>query len=985
MMAVPFVESIMPRVLRAVLAVVLSLSAVEPGRCAPADDGPVVARRPRAQHARPLMRRIPRRVLLVMTIDKRQNVWGTLTYFGVLPFRSPSSSVLKEVLGAPVVTQRRRLSTGGDEEFARPMRPPGFVPVISESFTCEGAFRRRGLVVSGRIDPRPLAAAMRGRGVERFTIHVDWDTAGTQEITPSRFVHHDVHALSDVQYAEWRWGPDDAGELAPIKIRYGFPLRDYGGWFAVLAGVLLLPVLATLWLRRRALNATSGDRAAVWFSYVKRVQLLLFAGAIAWAILVLSPPLKSIIAFLVPSTLHQVKTAGVLATMIVPALAMNMLAAGLSYAVYSRVRGAGWTRWELMRQVFWREAVVALPLLMGVLALSAFSDHMTRAAVLWLFGAFVGWIFAARRLAAAIQPSLHVVTTGPLRDRITTMAEAAGVKLQHIFVLDASKSLDANAAAIRGGGNSVLVTDYLIRLLNRREVDAIVAHELAHLKARHGGHPVLVYVVCSMLAIALGVWLEFTKRLDSDQMMYVVVPIVMLAPVIWNRFRSRRQERAADRDALQFTDHPEAHVTSLVRINKQGMIPLNWSRVDETWLTHPSTQRRVEQIGRQAGIPPERVEELIREAQTSRRADSDDGPAEFEERDHYPLPEELLRPGRVFTTRYKQGTLVRNVMIYFTVFAGLPAALLALAGRYEFAAAVPVWLRGLLAAGACWLLLQVLDEFLAVAGFTGLRRRLAANLADEGLDVARLGGRFVSFSPADGPRLYEGYTNWDVGFLLLFRDRLVYLGDQVRFALRREQVERIAPGPSSAAPWYPKRVYVTWRDEAGNAVTQNFGCVEGRSLRALRRATPEFFDSLVRWHSGDDNAADIPASLGELGSPQLGDVSSLRLRDCVNARVLLRTSIWLSLLAAGAAYVFGLSFACPGGAAWQAMIGSVLTLIATQAPILLYRESPDECAADVAEAASFGSASIGSEAGSLRHAADGDLQPEDRSGTNQRP
>ena len=880
--------------------------------------------------------------MLAMSIDVHQRVSGTMTLTGVFPFGIDTAAVLEEMLGAPVVAERRQLSTGGNAG-ADSRRPPGFVPVIYQSFTCEGSFRRRGLVVSGTIDPRPLAKAFRGRGVDEFTIHLDWETAGTQEVTSTRFLHLDDDPSSKVRFAEWQWGPDDAGELVPVTIRFGYPLRDYGGWFALLAGVLLLPVLATLWLRRRALNAAAGDRAAVWFTYIKRVQLVLAAGAVGWVMLVLSPVVSPIVEFLVPTLLHQVKTASVLATMLLPAVAVNMLVAGLSYPVYSQVRGAGWTRGELVRQVLWREAVVALPLLMGVLALAAFSDHMTRAAVLWLFGAFVGWIFAARRLAAAIQPSLHVVTTGPLRDRIAAMAETAGVKLQHIFVLDASKSLDANASAIRsgGGGNSVLVTDYLIRGLDRREVDAIVAHELAHLKGKHGGHPIIVYVVCTILAIGLGAWLAFTNRIKPDQTTFVILPIVMVLPVIWNRFRSRRQERAADRDALQYTDHPEAHVTSLVRINKQGMIPLNWSRVDETWMTHPSTQRRVERIGRHAGIPPERVQELIREAQ------SDDGPsAESAERDHYPLPEDLLRPGRVFTTQHKQGTLVRNVMIYFTVFAAMPAGLLALAHRYELAAAVPVWLHAPLAGGVCWLFLQLIDDFLAVAGFPGLRRRLAAKLADEGLVVADLGGRFVSFSPADGPRLYEGYTNWDVGFLLLFRDRLVYLGDQVRFALRREQFERIALGPSSAAPWYPKRVYVTWRDEAGNAITQNFGCVEGRSLRALRRATPAFLNSLERWHSGDANTADVPAALSELGEPQLGEVSSLRLRDCVNVGGLVRTSAWLSLLAAGAAYVFGLSFQWPAGAAWQAMLGSVLTLVFAQAPLLLYREAPDEPSAD---------------------------------------
>lgn len=936
----------MPRVVPAIFALCLSMTAVERGAAAPADRGPVRARRPVARRPLP---RVKRSVFLYMWIGNSQRVSGTLTISGFVPGGVDRIAVLERVLGAPVTSTGKRFSV-----------QRRFVPVISESFLCDGAFRRRGLVVSGRIDPRPLANALQRFHDEEFTIHVNWDSAGTFDVTPSRFLRLDEDPDSHVQFAEWKWGPGDAGELTPAEIRYGYPLRDYGGWYAAFAGVLLLPLLATLWLRQRALSASGGDRAAVWFTYIKRVQLVLVAGAITWMMLVLSPTVNAMVHFLVPSELHQVTTAVVLATMLVPTVAMNMLVAGLSYPVYSEVRGAGWSRGELVRQVLWREAVFGLPLAMGILAFAAYSDGMTRAVILWLFAAWLAWIFATRRLVAVVQPSLHVVTTGPLRDRITEMAEAAGVKLLHIFVLDASKSLDANAAAIRtsGGGKSVLVTDYLIRGLNRREVDAIVAHELAHLKGKHGGHPILVFVVCMVLAIIAGTWLTMTGRMHSDQTPMVIVPIIILLPLIWNRFRSRRQERAADRDALQYTVYPEAHVTSLVRINKQGMIPLNWSRVDETWLTHPSTQRRVERIGRHAGIPAKRVEELIREVQRDEPA-AEHSP----ETDHYPLPEDLLRPGRVFTTQFKQSALVRNVVLFFTLFGFTPAGLLALAQRYEFAADVPVWLNVLLAAGLCWLILHVCESFLAVAGFAGMRRRLAAKLADEGFDVAQPGGRFVSFSPADGPRLYEGFTNWDVGFLLLFRDRLVYLGDQVRFALRRDQVDRMALGPSAAAPWYPKRVYMTWRNDAGNAITQNFGWVEGKTLGALRRATPQLLRTLERWHAGADQAADVPAGLSDLGPPKLGAVSSLRLQDAVNGRGVLRLHVYLSLLAAGAAYVFGLSFRWFDGAAWQAIVGSGLALLFTQAPMLLYRESSEASAADKPQ--------------SLPQPTGGDLQPED--------
>jgi len=179
---------------------------------------------------------------------------------------------------------------------------------------------------------------------------------------------------------------------------------------------------------------------------------------------------------------------------------------------------------------------------------------------------------------------------------------------------------------------------------------------------------------------------------------------------------------------------------------------------------------------------------------------------------------------------------------------------------------------------------------------------------------------------------------------MLFRDRLVYLGDQVRFALGREQVERVFLGKSAAEPWYPQRVYVTWRDETGNAIIHNFGYVDGRSLWSLRRAIPVLLQRIERWHAGDEDQREIPPALNELSPPKLGEVSSLRLRDCVNLRGLIQMLLFLSLLSSGAAYVVGLSFQFPSGSGWQAVYATGLTFLLTQIPLFLYRESPKNSA-----------------------------------------
>src|SRR5262249_12583214 len=97
------------------------------------------------------------------------------------------------------------------------------------------------------------------------------------------------------------------------------------------------------------------------------------------------------------------------------------------------------------------------------------------------------------------------------------------------------------------------------------------------------------------------------------------------------------------------------------------------------------------------------------------------------------------------------------------------------------------------------------------------------------------GGGSAASAPAAGPRLYGTYYNWDFGFLAVVGDRLCYVGDHARFALRRDQVTAVRLGPGPSRWWYAPYVYVSWRDEErGTAGTLNVRAREGRTMRQLK-------------------------------------------------------------------------------------------------------------------------------------------------------
>src|SRR5947208_15440097 len=79
--------------------------------------------------------------------------------------------------------------------------------------------------------------------------------------------------------------------------------------------------------------------------------------------------------------------------------------------------------------------------------------------------------------------SVYAVSAGEFRNRIFEMAHKAGVAVKQVYVLPESSSQLSNAFA--RSDNAVMITASLLKNLSKREVDAIMAHEIGHLKEKH--------------------------------------------------------------------------------------------------------------------------------------------------------------------------------------------------------------------------------------------------------------------------------------------------------------------------------------------------------------------------------------------------------------------------------------------------------------------------------------------------------------------
>jgi Zn-dependent protease with chaperone function len=230
------------------------------------------------------------------------------------------------------------------------------------------------------------------------------------------------------------------------------------------------------------------------------------------------------------------------------------------------------------------------------------------------------------RVAAKVSGSIpEALTTGELRDRIFELANKAGVNIKHVFVLSAGKSQIANAYAAKS--SIVMFTDYLLKRLTKREVDAITGHELTHLRL---GHPKKLGLTL-IAAILFPTLFRAAWRVASSFLMGSLAAITGRAEPVtayWLRFdawligwsqldlvlvatgfaifylRARIFERAADAGSLQLAGDPEAMITGLLKLSRLNLMPIQWGKVAGSITTASNRSSRTISKKKRLHTPP---------------------------------------------------------------------------------------------------------------------------------------------------------------------------------------------------------------------------------------------------------------------------------------------------------------------------------------------------------------------------------------------
>jgi len=164
---------------------------------------------------------------------------------------------------------------------------------------------------------------------------------------------------------------------------------------------------------------------------------------------------------------------------------------------------------------------------------------------------------------------------------------------------------------------AVAVTEGLLNLLTEEEVEAVIAHELSHIKH----YDMLIGTVAATIAGAIGMLANFGMFFGGDRerpnpiVMIALMIIAPLAATVIQMTISRNREFMADEGAARMTGHPEWLQSGLAKLDNYArgismhdadpqtahMFIINpFTGRDfslrQLFSTHPSTEQRIERL-----------------------------------------------------------------------------------------------------------------------------------------------------------------------------------------------------------------------------------------------------------------------------------------------------------------------------------------------------------------------------------------------------
>lgn len=224
----------------------------------------------------------------------------------------------------------------------------------------------------------------------------------------------------------------------------------------------------------------------------------------------------------------------------------------------------------------------------------------------WFSDKIVLKMYKAREVSRGDAPELY--------DMIDRLRTNAGLPMPKVYVIPSDQP---NAFATGRSPNhaAVAVTNGITRMLNREELEGVIAHELAHIQNRD----ILTSSIAATLAAAITMLARFAFFFGGDRRdnIFGTLLMLILAPIaafLIQMAISRAREYAADRDGAEICGKPGALASALARLQEGAeRVPMEanpstahmfivnpfaggLSGIRSLFSTHPPTEERIRRL-----------------------------------------------------------------------------------------------------------------------------------------------------------------------------------------------------------------------------------------------------------------------------------------------------------------------------------------------------------------------------------------------------
>lgn len=227
----------------------------------------------------------------------------------------------------------------------------------------------------------------------------------------------------------------------------------------------------------------------------------------------------------------------------------------------------------------------------------------------WYSDKIVLKMYHAREVTPAESPDLYSM--------VQRLAERAGLPMPKVYIVDTPMA-NAFATGRDPKHAAVAVTTGIMRILNRNELEGVVAHELAHVKNRDTLISTVAATIAGVITFlaSMAQWSLIFGGGDDDGGnpvgMLVMAILAPIAAAIIQMAISRGREFGADSGGANISGDPQALASALAKLEAGNSTvradvnpstahmfivnPLKGSSIASLFSTHPRTEERIKRL-----------------------------------------------------------------------------------------------------------------------------------------------------------------------------------------------------------------------------------------------------------------------------------------------------------------------------------------------------------------------------------------------------